>query len=330
MKNIITKSFLSIFLLFPMIAEAINPKLFSDFKTESLTVKIVIPNPEKNEEVTLHPLLIKPNSPPPWNAVVIPSNCSGADDKFWRFIVPILAENNIASVLVDSFNPRGFPSVCNNQFLIVAGTKLQDVHQILDFMRADGRFNKSKIAISGHSTGAVTTLLSAFSEGQIQLGRKVGDGFNAFIGISTSCELSYRNPNLEGPLLLISGEKDDWTLPEPCKSETKRLQDALQDVTILINEGVYHTLSTKGITFLPKAMKVPPGIPHTYIKQLSYKPQKTVVEFENGDELTFGELAKKYGGFLGSKMFGANGGGDWDKATEISNQAVDFLKKKGW
>jgi dienelactone hydrolase len=330
MQVTILKYLLTVFLLIPMSGWAQSPALFPNFQTESLTIKVIVPVPSAPEEVQLRPLLIKPSSPAPWSTIVLPSNCSGAEDRLWHFWVPELIKNNIAVVLVDSFKPRGFDSICTNQFRMTIGAKLQDVHQVLDYLRADNRFKKEKIAIGGHSTGAMTAFQSSFTEVQKHLERKPEAGYNAFIGAAASCELSFRMPTLQGPLLLISGEKDDWTPAAPCEAESKRLKQAAQDATFIAIPDTYHTFSTRGVFKSPRVMKMPADIPHMYLKKLSYEVQKSTAEFATGEELAIDQMVKKYAGFLGSKIFGAHVGGEYDKAPEVAIMTVEFLKKNGW
>lgn len=320
----------ALFLLFPVTGFALSPTLFPNFQTESLNVKVVVPVPGKPEEVQLQPLLIKPNSPAPWSTIVLPSNCGGAEDRLWHFWVPELIKNNIAVVLLDSFKPRGFDSLCPNQFRMTIGARLQDVHQVLDFLRADNRFKTEKVALGGHSTGAMTAFHSSFAEAQRHLERKSSSGYNAFIGAAASCEMSFKTPQLQGPLLLISGEKDDWTPAAPCEAESKRLKQASQDATFVSIPGAYHTFSTRGVVKSPRVMKMPSDIPQMYLKNMSYEAQKSTAELATGEELAIDQIVKKYAGFLGSKLFGAHVGGDYDKAPDVAIMTVDFLKKHGW
>lgn len=320
----------ALFLALPGSGFALSPTLFPDFHTESLNVKVVVPVPGKPEEVQLQPLLIKPNSPAPWTTIVLPSNCSGAEDRLWHFWVPELIKNNIAVVLLDSFKPRGFDSLCPNQFRITIGARLQDVHQVLDFLRSDARFRTDKIALGGHSSGAMTAFHSSFAESLGHLDRKTSTGYNAFIGAAASCEMSFKMPQLQGPLLLISGEKDDWTTAAPCEAEVKRLKQASQDATFISIPGAYHTFSTRGVVKSPRVMKMPADIPQMYLKKMSYEAQKSTAELATGEELAIDQIVKKYAGFLGSKLFGAHVGGEFDKAPDVATMTVEFLKKNGW
>lgn len=312
----------------PLLAQ--SPALFPGLSTESMSIKVVMPVPGAVEEVLLKPLLIRPTGPAPWSSIVLPSNCGGSEDRMWHFWVPELIKHNIAVVLLDSFKPRGFDAICANQFRMTLGARLQDVHQVLDHLRADGRFRSDKIAVGGHSTGAMTTFHSSFIEAQRHLGRKSDAGYNAFVAAAASCEMSFKSPLLQGPLLLISGEKDDWTPAAPCEAEAQRLRQAAQDATFTAISGAYHTFSTRGVVHSARVMKMPAGIPQMFLKHLSYEAQKSTAELATGEELAIDQIVRRYAGVLGSKLFGAHVGGDFDKAPEVATLTVAFLKKNGW
>jgi dienelactone hydrolase len=311
-------------------ALAIDPSLFPGYMSESLNVNVLIPEPNKIELVKLRPLLFIPEKPAPWSSIVLPSNCSGLDDQMWRMWIPTLLKEGIAVVLVDSFNPRGYSTLCPNQFLIPYGTRLQDVHQILDALRQDGRFKKDKIALGGHSTGASTAFQSSFAELQSHLGRDNDQNFNAFIAAAASCEVSFKNPQLSGPLLVIAAEKDDYTNPAPCKKEVERIKSDGGVADFVLISNAYHTFSTSGVFYSARAMRMPKEIPHIYIKKLRYVPRETIAELEDGSEAPFDALIRKHSGFLGSNIFGAHVGGNWDKAPEVGMLTVNFLKANGW
>jgi dienelactone hydrolase len=311
-------------------AWAIDPKMFPDQQTESLSVSVVIPVPDKPQEVTLRPLLIMPASPPPWSAIVLPSNCSGLDDRMWHFWVKELIPKNIAVVLLDSFNPRGFPRICQNQFLLTTGARLQDVHQVLDFLRRDPRFIPHKIALGGHSAGGGTTYQSAYAEVLSVLKRPPESGYNAFVSAAPACSLIYRSKALLGPFLFIGAEKDDWTPVAPCTRELEQTKAQGQPVQIKIVPNAYHTFSTHSVMFSPRVMKSPIDAPQGYIKTLSYLPKETVIELPTGEVFKLDELIRKHAGFLGSKIFGATVGGQWDQAPLVASWTADFLKENGW
>jgi len=327
--NNLLKIFFLYLLLTQFHASAIDKSLFETYDTENISVKVIFSNVNK-KEIELAPLLIKPKKAPPWNSIVIPSNCSGLDDKMWRYLTNEFIQNDIAVVLVDLFNPRGFPEVCTNQFKLTLQSRIKDVHSVLEIVSQDTRFNKDKIALGGHSVGAITTLHSSFSELQKILERSGKPVFNAFIALAPSCELTAKKPELLAPLLIVVGELDNWTNPTPCKQEVNRLIDASQDVSLKVIPNSYHTFSTTGTIYNPRVMKAPEGMPHLYFHKFSDVSGESTIETIDGEITTIEKVYRKNAGFMGSKIFGANVGGDLDKAAEVASYASSFLKKLGW
>ena len=327
--KILKTSLYAFLVMIVQFANAIEPNLIPGFKTEQLVTEVNIPEAIKSRVFNLDSLLFIPEQNPPWKVVVLASNCSGLEDRMWRLWVPELLKNDIAVVLLDSFSPRGIKSLCFNQYQMTFGERLQDAHQLLDSIRKDKRFVSDKVALGGHSTGAITALQSSYLEVQSHLQRKNESAYNAFISASASCELTFKKPQLSGPLLLISGEKDDWTRKEPCIKEVERLKKSNQPAQIEIVPNAFHTFSTSGV-HNPRLMKAPSEMPHTYFNALSYRPLETVIETEDGEVIKLDQVIRKYAGFMGNKIFGATSGGEWDKAQEAVNLSISFLKKNGW
>ena len=321
-----------VLVMFASLASAIEPSTWRGYETESMTVIASSPTPTIPEVVTLRPLLLKPSTPPPWTSIVLPSSSAGLEDQMWPIQARAMVNAGIAVILVDSFNPRGFREVATDQFRVSYGKQLQDVHQVLDALRKDSRFVAVKIAIGGHSRGGVMALLSAYVDSADLLGR-TGGGFNAFIATSAACEMTFKSTRLHGPLLLVNGTKDDYTWPEPCIDEVKRLAAAGEPAQIRLIEGAYHAMSTYGVIFSPRVMRTPKGVPRGYYKALGYGYDSmagTVEIADTGDVTTIRALTKEYGGFLGRNLFGAHVGGAQDKAAEAVAATVTHLKTHGW
>jgi dienelactone hydrolase len=249
----------------------------------------------------------------------------------WPIQARALVDAGIAVVLVDSFTPRGVSEVWSDQLRISFGKRLQDVHHVLDALRADPRFMAQKIAIGGHSNGGVMALLSSYADLAPLLGRSSA-GFNAFIATSAACNLTPKGTRLNGPLFLVNGTKDDYCWPEPCIDEVKRLVEAGQPARITLIDGAYHSLSTTGVTWNPRVMRPPREAPRVYYKTFGYDSSSasTVENAATGEVSTVRELMKAHGGFLGRLLFGAHVGGAMDKAAEAAAATTAFLKSHGW
>jgi len=222
-------------------------------------------------------------------------------------MVPELVGRGFAVVLLDSFTPRGFASVCTDITKMWQEARVADAVATLKVLRADPRFDTQRIALGGHSNGAITAFMSAFVDANKML--KIDDlGFAAYFGVGTTCDLTFKNPKLWAPVLLVSGEKDDYTYPEPCIKEIERLKSLGGDVELIIIKGANHEMSTSGWVYNPRVQSLPKGIPHMFM--LGRDEQGTMrVELADGSIRTGRQMQEQYGGFMMSKSFGGTVGG---------------------
>lgn len=310
-------------------AHAIDSSKWAAYTPEEIAVNVVMPDAESPEKITIKTLLLKPSTPTPWNTVVISASCAGEGDLTWNFYPKEFLANGMAVVLVEPYTPRGYDSICGNQFKLTVGQRLQDLHQVLDKLRTDQRFNPNKIALSGHSVGGTNVFMSAYAEAQEKLQRNAGS-YNAFIASAPECIATFKKTKLLGPILVLMGEKDDWTKPAPCLEEIKRLEGNGETVNQLMLANASHTFSTTGTVFSSRVMKTPDDFPHVYFSKIGNRPNITRVQTIDGSEHDLRELVGKYAGFMGSKLFGATVGGNGDKLPEAATKAAEFLKKNGW
>lgn len=308
---------------------SIDPQTWAKYDGESFSVDVSMPREGRIETVRLQPLLLKPKSAPPWSSIVLRSNSSGLEDRMWKAWVPAFLDANIAVILVDSFNPRGFTSTAVNQFMIGYYAKMLDAHTVLDHLLSDDRFIKNRIALGGHSNGAETAFHSSYKESLSSINR-TSLSFNAFIAAASPCIFVYKKTELNGPLLGIIGSMDDAARPHLCKAEFARLKNDGQPAELVIIEGANHEYSTKNSVYVPQLMNLPIDVPTTYIKYLGFERGTTQFEYPNGEVIKINDFVSKYSGFMGYKMYGYHVGGDYDKVPEMVDLSVKFLKKNGW
>lgn len=281
-----------------------------------------------DKEIILDSRLFKPNSPAPWNLVVLGSNCSGLEDKFWRLIAPDLLSKGYAVLLADVFNPRGFSRACENQLDYKFIARINDPFVILTGLRTDSRFKK--IAWGGHSTGAGTAFTIAYRDARRFLFNKNGQFYDAYFGVAASCETAFNETRLDAPLLLISGAKDDYTPPEPCVQQISKLKSDGQPGELLLIEGVNHEMSTSGWIYLSRLFKFPKGGPLLVVDSYDSEGRFFIFRTEAGEKMSSRQYLAKYGGFMGSKIFGATVGGNWDKYPLVRDRILDFLRTSGF
>jgi dienelactone hydrolase len=110
----------------------------------------------------------------------------------------------------------------------------------------------ARVGLMGGSHGGSTTLTSmiaAESDADL-LARERRAGFTAAVALYPGCVASRRTWSSTGayrpvaPLLILIGEKDDWTPAEPRRRLAEAAQQAGYPVTIKIYPGTYHSFDS--------------------------------------------------------------------------------------
>jgi dienelactone hydrolase len=204
----------------------------------------------------------KPEGAGPFPAVVIAHDCSGLGpnssgapgrwaDKLvqWGYVV----------IIPDSYTTRGHPGgICTDDASdrsgVTAYRRARDAYAALAYLRTLPYVDGARIGLMGGSAGGSTTLASMFEpEGNAQPPAKERrEGFAAAVALYPGCRMRFGNwrADLGGvyksvaPLLILVGEKDDWTPAEPCRRLAEASQRAGYPVSIKIYPGTYHSFDS--------------------------------------------------------------------------------------
>jgi dienelactone hydrolase len=219
--------------------------------------------------------LLKPEGAGPFPAVVIMHDCSGLGARSsgspgrWG---SILAGQGYVVLIPDSFAPRGFPDgVC---LVTTAGPTLRttlpiqravDAFAAGDYLRHLAYVDGAHIGVMGGSHGGSTTLASMVDaiNPLAPPGIAQGASFAAGIALYPGCGATYGNWSVDrqfrdhgpvtsyvgtykpvAPLLILVGEKDDWTPAEHCAKLAATAQAAGFPVSTKIYPGAYHSFDS--------------------------------------------------------------------------------------
>ena len=159
--------------------------------------------------------LYRPGSDGPFPAIVLAHPCNGVSGHThgWG---QLLARWGYVVLAPDSFGPRGEKSVCGRGQAVTGQMRVADVAGALDWLNAQPFVRKNDIGLIGHSHGGWTTMRAV--QGNFGLAQR---GLRAAVAYYPSCSAQY-DRNVSVPLLILIGDKDDWTPAENCR----RLQAA--------------------------------------------------------------------------------------------------------
>ncbi len=151
----------------------------------------------------------KPSGAGPFPAIILAHSCAGTNPHtdMWG---KLLVSWGYLVLAPDSFGPRGVKAVCTTPYAVMPNTRVADIAGALDYLATRPDVVKGKIGIIGHSHGGSTAIRSAQKVfGLAQRGLVAGvayyPGCNAF------------DVAIDVPVLILAGDKDDWTPDERCR-----------------------------------------------------------------------------------------------------------------
>jgi dienelactone hydrolase len=213
--------------------------------------------------------LSKPDGQGPFPAVVIVHDCSGlgprsggAPDRWARELV----SRGYVVIMPDSFSTRGFPDgVCTDpspgRAEVGPGRRTRDAYAALAYARTLPDVDGRRVGLMGGSHGGSTTLaaMSAPETESEPLALDKRSGFRAAVALYPGCTAQLQRRRAApgayrpvAPLLILIGEKDDWTPAEPCRELAEASAAAGYPVRIKIYPGAHHSFdSDRPVRFVP-------------------------------------------------------------------------------
>ena len=212
----------------------------------------------------------KPSGSGPFPAIVIAHDCSGlgpgssgAPARWARELV----SRGYVALIPDSFSTRGLPNgVCteagprrNNA---TPAFRARDVYDTLAYARTLPYVDGKRVGLMGGSHGGSTTLAAMLAPDSDTepLAAEKRAGFRAGVALYPSCTATSRtwlNASSTyhpiAPLLILIGDKDDWTPAAPCETLATVAQRAGYPVTLKIYPGAHHSFdSPNPIRYVPQ------------------------------------------------------------------------------
>ena len=182
--------------------------------------------------------LQKPEGDRQFPAVVLLHGCGGVQTKRDHRWAERLVSWGYVTLQVDSFKPRGIRSVCTlggKESTDMLARRVADAYDAQHFLAGLPFVDNKRIAVMGWSHGGATTLNALYP--------KRDDPFNVAIAMYPSCRKSLAD--LNSPLLILIGEKDDWTPSERCVAMMPSGKSNFE-VALQIYPDAYHAYDSIG------------------------------------------------------------------------------------
>ena len=208
--------------------------------------------------------LTLPGGAGPFAAVILLHGCRGVGPpearERLREYASWYADRGYAGLILDSFSPRGVSTLC------LGGeptphTRALDAYRALQYLAGLGSIDPRRVVLQGHSHGGAT-VLTALDEITAEM---AGTPLRFAAGVAYYPPCAYSPAEFYAPILILIGQKDDWTPAADCERLHGRQQaNAPGRLRLTVYPGATHVFD----------FKAPPRR-NEYGKYLAYDPDAT-------------------------------------------------------
>jgi dienelactone hydrolase len=185
--------------------------------------------------------LIVPKGAGPHPAVIVAHGCSGITPS-QRNWASRIADWGYATLLLDSFGPRGRGSICTDAASITGRDRAGDVGAAVRWLRQRPEIDPARIGLVGFSHGGWTAMWTAHEGWPARTGNPP---LRAAVAFYPWCDAT-SDALAKGPLLVLIGEADDWTPAERCRQSQAAI-GARADIAFVYYAGARHGFDVPGL-----------------------------------------------------------------------------------
>lgn len=193
-----------------------------------------------------------------------PGNKQKAFTRRHAAMADLLQDAGYHVLWLDSFSSRGKQSICKEKFSqrdISVADRRADVVAALTWVAARPDVDTARIALLGWSNGGSTVLSSidASHTGVSTHAVRPAAAVAFYPGCTAFArDARYRNA---APLLILMGEKDDWTPPDACVALQRKLHtmSASAPVALRLYPDSFHNFDAPGLP-VRRRLDVPNGV----------------------------------------------------------------------
>ena len=208
------------------------------------------PAPAQGDAITAE--LYRPGGPGPFPALVVLHGCAGraapADER--RRMAHYVAQG-YATLVVDSFAPRHIQQACipgdpAAGLPAASADRIGDAFAALDWLAAQPFVDPARIAALGFSQGGGVALFAASKDGAAQ---GYAHRFAATVAYYPPCSPAYAANTV--PVLVLIGEKDDWTPLYDCQLMLDAHATASPPLTLQVFPAAGHSFDAESLAGHP-------------------------------------------------------------------------------
>lgn len=186
-----------------------------------------------SESIYAH--LYRPKAKGKHPALVLVHGFDGVSDAREGFWGRELMALGVVTLVVESFSARGVRSSLANQTGVSTAQGVRDAYSALGFLAAQDYVDRKHIGIMGMSRGGSVALRAADRRKQ-----PADTGFAAAVALYPGCVAQYRNPQPSAPVLVLMGERDDYTTVKACADYLARMRAAGGSAELRVYPGARH------------------------------------------------------------------------------------------
>ena len=155
-----------------------------------------------------------------------------------------LGRMGVATFRTDSFRPRTVTRTVGEQISVTEAMMISDAFHALRLLSTNPRIDPKRIGIMGASKGGAVALFTAWAPL-----RKAAVGVDLMFALHLPfyppCGMFKPLRFTGAPILILSGELDEWTPAKPCVELTEALKTAGYDAEITVYPGAYHSFDSE-------------------------------------------------------------------------------------
>lgn len=203
---------------------------------------VTIPSVGRSDVVSTRGELFLPRGQGPFAAVIVIHGCGGVRSNSWAWAGD-LARAGYAALVVDHFGPRGINRICEREGgrIVEQRERRVDTFSGLHYLAGRAEIDKNRIGLLGFSHGGMTVLNSLLPGMQDPPDLR----FKAGIAIYPECS-GYIGLSFTAPVLILAGEKDDWTPASVCQQLVTRLPAGSRPARIETYPNAHHAFDEVG------------------------------------------------------------------------------------